>query len=1535
MPKSTAVLPDFSLEVGTPGTERKSSDFDAYAFVPNSPVSIVSEPSTITDGNISTKKIIFQIVDLCTFGTWSTNGTNVADQNNAYIGGVNENTAFEVTNVVVHQIDMAHGNSNGTSDIVIEDKSQFAHGSKGSGWSVLRDATTNDSSTNPWNTLNDAGADHHSWPNYANLRSASIHLSSPNSPANETHLLTQGIFTNGLGVSNTTISRPGELQYNSIIPTAAVSRLVQSPTQTLRIMSAEATAGSKTSGGLQNDISSFNLQNSLNSTLSANTVTNDALLPVYTIEVGTPGTYTNDSNVNVSTLINAELAKAPAGYRINLVFNPGTYGVSSTILLPSNTSVTGNDSALVYLDQIPSAYNFALMANKDSYCLGEQYTTTNQDGSQTLVDFAPNSSVSMAPGSNTVIDSNISVTGMTFQISGGWVFGTWFTNATNIDVQNNTYIGGVDGNAFVDVVNGLVAQNVAVGQLNASYDNWNGPTNITIEDNTSFGGGSSTSGWSVLLNSTPSGNPANPGNGTNDGVIDNQFSSNYSNSKSVSIRPLSTNGYTTESYMTQQGNTTSGLGVADTGITYSGGPQNNVVIQDEVFSGLVQSPTQQFSVISSEAISGSEISGNLIDGLFSVNEIAPISSTGTAYAVTNNQVLGNSAQNDPNNFGDLTAPSMDIQAPTTLWDPSPSPILVPNLQVEDTNGAAVVSVTLTTQFGIVSLAGGNADEQYTTANGETSLIISGSLQQINQDLQNIYYSSNSLGWDDSLEIYSTDSSGSYAVRYIPILVGSGASPTSDVVTVSGTIIANTSPDLSSISGAGLPAAPSLTGSVIMVSTGDNYIEMGSTASLALLGTGNDTVQGGSLQEYIATGSGNALINLTNSGDVTVAGGAGHMTVNAYTGDDLVEVGVSSATVKGGSGSISVLGGLGTLVFNGSSGPQYIATLPQDAGSMVLSLGTGNSTVYALSGIDQISSQANTSNVVYFGLGIDILDSSGADLIYGGSGNATINATYGGSDTIFGGSGSLTFLAGSASNFLDPATSSSISTGSGNLAVGLGGSFVLSISEITGSTNTVTLPSLSDGVELIGFGPQPIESEILSNGILTLALTDGTTIDLSDLNGYAIQDTSGALSFSTGIMPDSVLMINVSAIPGITTDNSINLMSALDETLANVAAGTQADLVFSEGTYYLEGSLMVGASSMQGGLSPAILLQDGVYFFDSGPGQSVVAASDDLVAVGDGSSQGDWTITNTSLGSDSITSVSEYTTISIGGAGNVVGLAGSFATVYGSSSNEFVASYAGDSEISIDGSGNVLVSGGSATVYAAPGSSSVTSFFFGIHGGQLDFINQSESPASVTGGFQGAPGSVTVDGGLAGGYFQGGLGGNNSLVGGIGNESTTLVGAGDNNFLFAQGSGANALFSGDGSATLIASAATTNNLFQGGYGTDLMSSSGSGIQSFFVGTEGSETITGATDSSAQNNYYFIQDPSQGGGTDVLMNFRYGIDQLLINPSSPGDVVIASINDIVLNGQSSSIVSLTDNTTIKLIGTSFSSTQISNLVGHYSL
>jgi len=824
--------------------------------------------------------------------------------------------------------------------------------------------------------------------------------------------------------------------------------------------------------------------------------------------------------------VNEVIDEVPAGDSTVIDLDPGTYGVGTPIILSSNTSVVGDDTTLVYLPGIDNFTNWGMLSN----------------------------------GDGAWISTSISVEGVTFIISNAHIFGTWFTNAKDIDVQNNTYIGGTDGNAFVSVLDGIASNNVALGQDNSAYDNWNGDVNTVIENNIGYVSG----GWNVLMNSSisyinyPGAGAAYgiaAGNAVNDGVINNVLSTDAPGALSVEATALLDWGYTTESDITQQGNVTQGLGILNSGQVIGISPQSNATIQDDSFVGIVYNTAQGEGLIEfvgrevpGYITSNTAMTGNLILGFNTQNWVPPFINHGYNTSSVNNASIGQSntygfstggngtlttSSGNITNVGTYVAgsgvtPASDIIAPATLNASVDTATSITGVSITDATDSSTVSVTLRTTFGTLSLGEGAPDAQFGTILGESAVILTGSLTEVISELAGLSYISNEAGWDDAIEINVSDADGFTGTRYIPINVGNPGSGTDQVTTITpGEVL----PELSYTT---ITPPASLSNDTVIGSSGSNLINMGSTVSIVFLQTGVDTVVGGSGAGYIATGSGQADINLTGGGDVSISGGSGQMTVNAAAGDNVIDSGASNALVQGGSGSNTVAGGLGNLTVQGGSGSLYLATLPQDGGNLSATLGSGNSTVFALSGNDYIATNVGTANFVDLGIGNDCVSSGGADVILAGAGNDTIDASSGGSDSIFGGAGSLDFVAGAETSVVQVGSGvNTIEGGGGNLTVngGSGKTYIATLPQnggnltanLTWGDATVFALSGNDYVETnfytnnfieLGTGNDCVVSAGAgSDTILTGSGSD--TIDASAGGSDSVVGNSGSLYFFGG------------------------------------------------------------------------------------------------------------------------------------------------------------------------------------------------------------------------------------------------------------------------------------------------------------------------------------------------------------------------------------------------------------------------------------
>jgi hypothetical protein len=1193
-------------------------------------------------------------------------------------------------------------------------------------------------------------------------------------------------------------------------------------------------------------------------------------LPVYTIQVGQAGTFTNDATVDISATVNAELKAAPVGYQIRLVFNPGTYGETGTILLPSNTTVIGNNAVLSEIFNPNSPGNGgALMANADAYAENNTIYDQNTNGTVTVKPYSSTNTSSM-PGNSAIaiVDSNISIQGMTFNatgntyngsryVNGGYtMFGTWFINATNIDVQNNTYIGGTDGNAFVNVSGGIVMGNTAIGVINAAYDNWDGPTNLTVADNSTFMSATPYTGWSVLLNSTPTGDPANPGNAVNDVIVENVFASNIGSSAAIDADPLLSYGSTSESNIVQQGNVISDFGNQDVTGLYAADTSNSVM-QDNLVSGAAEL-SSQFTpyYIDSYGTSAPNQSQNV---QFFGNEALGETATATGSLLQSNgeniQQKNNANIAAPGTNPGLTAGqsltktlkplALDILTPPNVFVTGTSSIGLNNITIEDQNSNDIIHVTITAQEGIVSL--GTPNQVLSQAGIQFAYLV-GSVATVNAELEQLDYTPAANGWDDNIAISVTNGAGAVAVRELPVINSAGEGLIAQLTTIAPGMIDTSWLDAQFFPGQSVPAGANLNGEYILASAGNNVVTMGSVASVALLGTGNNTVYGGSTAEYIAGGVGAATLYLAQGGDVTVAGGAGALTISASTGNDLIETGSATASIQGGGGSVTVASGLGTLNYVGGSGQTFMVTLPANGGNIVANMGTGNATVEALSGDGQFTTNANTQNSFYLGIGDNVIRSGGNDFIFGGFGNATVMAQPGGSDTVLAGTGAITYISGNSIKELVSAPGQEF-----EFSYGLG--------------SPVQLLPTSTGNSITAFGDATIagsagiSSVVGGAGVLTYS--DGTSP-----GGRSIQLGSGGGVVTFGTGSDTV------------------------------QGSTGAVTVQAAATSSIRIALGVGGGSVSGSLS----------------GQTVIStaagASDDIVIGSSGAGTG----IVTSNGSDSIVDQ---------GAATVVAMAAStdHVTVQGGTLNFSI----GSDKASGTADATILLCTGQATVNAAAWST--VNIGFSGSNNRLNFINSSVLAQTVSGG---NAGSVTVSGGVGGGQFFGGSMGNNSLIGGAG--VVTLTGGGAGDLLVANSSrGTNIMNAGVGPETLEGTSLTNSNIFSMSDASDgLVSSSGAGMQTFEIdyATGTTSTLVGSAASGASNLFNFIGIGSDSGGTYYIRNFLGPTAELEFSGASgigPGNTHITGMATSVVGGMTSTVISMSNNSQITIMGAAASSLQ----------
>lgn len=296
-------------------------------------------------------------------------------------------------------------------------------------------------------------------------------------------------------------------------------------------------------------------------------------------------------------------------------------------------------------------------------------------------------------------------------------------------------------------------------------------------------------------------------------------------------------------------------------------------------------------------------------------------------------------------------------------------------------------------------------------------------------------------------------------------------------------------------------------------------------------------------------------------------------------------------------------------------------------------------------------------------------------------------------------------------------------------------------------------------------------------------------------------------------------------------------------------------------------------------------------------------------------QGGPTFIQGGSGHDTISAVSGNVTIVSGAGGSLIGL-GTGTALVNSRGPDTIIGGAGSATIGAAtgslvglGSGMALVSAAAgATVVGGGGANTV-----GVRGegilmfggaGNTTFIGGTGSSTVI-----GGSGSATLFGGQGGGLLGGGAAGNNIMV--AGQQSTTLVGGGGNDVLFAQGSGGAMLVAGSGNTTLQGGASTGTDIFFAGAGNTLIGL-GVGSGKVFAGSSASTVVGGA----GATTYAVLN--GHAGGTEQIIGFKLGIDQLALGGFNDGEIsrALASVKSNAGNATTaaSATLTLSDNTRI---------------------
>jgi Ca2+-binding RTX toxin-like protein len=235
------------------------------------------------------------------------------------------------------------------------------------------------------------------------------------------------------------------------------------------------------------------------------------------------------------------------------------------------------------------------------------------------------------------------------------------------------------------------------------------------------------------------------------------------------------------------------------------------------------------------------------------------------------------------------------------------------------------------------------------------------------------------------------------------------------------------------------------------------------------------------------GSGNDVV--ISTGFDTIQGGSGAETVDASGAQsDFVQGLNSHLLFVGGSGGATILGGTGSDTYFGSAGRHVGSQLIEggSAGNNFLFAGNGAATLVGGGDQDQLYAYGSNDQLLIAGSGNETLSaalSTGNDTLQAGSGH----------DLLIGGAGADTFIGGS---------------GQSTVTAGFGSQTFDFINHAAGGTELVQgiFDPTSIQIHLTGYGDgaihQALAGQTVTNGSVTIGLTDGTKITFQDVTSLS-------------------------------------------------------------------------------------------------------------------------------------------------------------------------------------------------------------------------------------------------------------------------------------------------------------------------------------------------------------------------------------------------------------------------------------------------
>jgi Ca2+-binding RTX toxin-like protein len=269
-----------------------------------------------------------------------------------------------------------------------------------------------------------------------------------------------------------------------------------------------------------------------------------------------------------------------------------------------------------------------------------------------------------------------------------------------------------------------------------------------------------------------------------------------------------------------------------------------------------------------------------------------------------------------------------------------------------------------------------------------------------------------------------------------------------------------------------------------VSGGNWSLNTGNGNDIIIATNGNDSISAGAGNNTIYVSNGQFFIEST--GNDTIQIGSGSVTINAtFGGSDRVQAATGNLLFIGGTGGATIVGGSGSDTYYGSqsaSGPQVV--YGGSAGNNFLMAGDGAATLVGGGTNDQLFAYGSSNQLLKAGSGNATLWRGAA------SGNNTLMAGAG-SDYIIGGFGNDTFVDGS---------------GSATVQAGFGDDVFEFIKGQSGGQTLIEgyydFTASAIRIHLQGYDSNEVDNALdgqtVSNGSVTLSLSDGTTITFQNV-----------------------------------------------------------------------------------------------------------------------------------------------------------------------------------------------------------------------------------------------------------------------------------------------------------------------------------------------------------------------------------------------------------------------------------------------------